>query len=380
MVIRICSYNVLCSHLSAPSHFRSCKPENLEPKQRLKKVLEKLELEVKQEAICCLQEVSMTWSGDLHKFFLDRDYYFIPSLYGSAFSNYMGIGIAFPRSRYTLIHTETHCVAESKQLSRSPKTFATINYLPRLLWMGALSCVRHAWSFLTRAMQLVGLIRKPHPFVTDQDKCCWEVSLNRRNTLIFLRLQEAQATGAAPRSFCVATYHMPCVFWDERVMVHAVTHVIHCRDSACMLHIIHCDLQVHNPLCHPCHDRKHLSLVRGAAMQPALPSYGLRCQGQLYSPRCWRLVYFSNMYTFQTYVRCSWAIPRLHFERMSGHSSNILSAVGSCDHPACALPQRLWRIATGGSCAERNPPPPPSSLSRPRSAPDNKKDTGARSK
>jgi hypothetical protein len=224
MVIRVCSYNVLCSHLSAPSHFRSCKPENLDPSNRLKKILEKLDNEVKQGAICCLQEVSMTWSGDFHKFFLDRDYYFMPSLYGSAFSNYMGIGIAFPRSLYTLVHTETRCVAESKQLQLAPtKPLAMLNKLPYLLWVGFTGLLRRSWQLVTRTMQFVGLMRKPHPFVTDQDKCCWEVSLDRRNTLIFLRLQEKTAAPGqqSPRSFCVATYHMPCVFWDERVMVRA---------------------------------------------------------------------------------------------------------------------------------------------------------------
>ncbi len=160
----------------------------------------------------------MTWSGDLHKFFLDRNYYFIPSLYGSAFSNYMGIAIAFPLGRYRLINVETRCVAESKKLNK--ESASLIKALPRLLWMGAIALFRRAWQFVSHATQLLGLRKSPHPFITDQDKCCWEVSLDRRNTLIFLRLQDKEADGQTPpRSFCVATYHMPCVFWDERVMV-----------------------------------------------------------------------------------------------------------------------------------------------------------------
>jgi hypothetical protein len=159
----------------------------------------------------------MTWSGDLHKFFLDRNYYFIPSLYGSAFSNYMGIAIAFPLARYRLVDVETRCVAESKKLNKAPASL--FKTLPRLLWTGAFTLLRRAWQLVSRGMQMLGLLRSPHPFITDQDKCCWEVSLNRRNTLIFLRLQEKEAGPTPPRSFCVATYHMPCVFWDERVMV-----------------------------------------------------------------------------------------------------------------------------------------------------------------
>ena len=250
MVIRVCSYNVLCSHLSAPSHFRSCKPENLDPSNRLKKILDKLEAEVKLGSICCLQEISMTWSGDFHKFFLDRDYYFMPSLYGSSFSNYMGIGIAFPRSRYTLLHTETRCVAESKQLTRPAiaKSPAMLKKLPHLLWISIYSCIRRAWQLISRTLQLIGLKKQPHPFVIDQDKCCWEVSLDRRNTLIFLRLQEnTSAEGQRnPRSFCVATYHMPCVFWDERVMVRITSphlseelkFAVPCSFE-CMLHSMH---------------------------------------------------------------------------------------------------------------------------------------------
>lgn len=38
----------------------------------------------------CLQEVSITWAGDLHVFFLSRGYAFVAAHYGAYFNNYMG--------------------------------------------------------------------------------------------------------------------------------------------------------------------------------------------------------------------------------------------------------------------------------------------------
>lgn len=45
--------------------------------------------QVERGSICCIQEVSMPWCGELHTFFERHNYSFIHSLYGSKFNGYM---------------------------------------------------------------------------------------------------------------------------------------------------------------------------------------------------------------------------------------------------------------------------------------------------
>ena len=52
---RLVSYNVLSPHLGSPDYFVHCKPRNLEPQLRLKRMTEKLQPHVQQQAIVCLQ-------------------------------------------------------------------------------------------------------------------------------------------------------------------------------------------------------------------------------------------------------------------------------------------------------------------------------------
>eukprot|EP00959_Pyramimonas_sp_CCMP1952_P250828 5242870-Pyramimonas_sp.AAC.1 len=42
----------------------------------------------------------MEWAGDLHAFFQQRGFHFLVSLYGAPFNGYMGVGIAFPITKY----------------------------------------------------------------------------------------------------------------------------------------------------------------------------------------------------------------------------------------------------------------------------------------
>mmetsp|Transcript_8656 Transcript_8656/g.10219 ORF Transcript_8656/g.10219 Transcript_8656/m.10219 type:complete len:121 (-) Transcript_8656:7-369(-) len=92
---RVCTYNVLCSSLCNVTVYSFCKPENVHPEVRWIRLMEKLEDEVNRQAIICLQEVSALWEGRLHRFFSSNEYYYIHSGYGSKYSDYMGVGIAF---------------------------------------------------------------------------------------------------------------------------------------------------------------------------------------------------------------------------------------------------------------------------------------------
>lgn len=95
---RVVSYNLLSSHLASPAHFKWCKPEDLDVPTRLNRLQNKIQSEIKQGAIINLQEVSHTWAGPLHAQFQQKGYHMVTALHGSKFSDYMGVGIAWPSS------------------------------------------------------------------------------------------------------------------------------------------------------------------------------------------------------------------------------------------------------------------------------------------
>lgn len=195
---RIASYNVLSSSLCAPPDFPACTPENLHPSNRLPRVQAKLETEIRQSAIICLQEVSRTWCGPLQIFFLSHDYEFAHSLYGSAFNDYMGVAVAWPR-RMQLQQLEAVRVADVKlKPPRAPPPPP-----PPSLWRRAMDYV---WALVFPGSQ-VGKIDN-----------VWDLALNRFNTMVAARLRCPDTKAEV----VVGTYHMPCMFDKPQVMtIHA---------------------------------------------------------------------------------------------------------------------------------------------------------------
>mmetsp|Transcript_34499 Transcript_34499/g.108147 ORF Transcript_34499/g.108147 Transcript_34499/m.108147 type:complete len:354 (-) Transcript_34499:77-1138(-) len=208
---RVVSYNILCSSLAPADRFRNCKPENLDAAVRLPRILLKMEQEVEKEAIICLQEVGKFWSKELESFFQKRGYNYIHSGYGEAYNDFMGVGIAVPNNRFNLVQSDIRRVSSTKEwpnvqeVTRSTHWFHRVfSFFGKLLstWMGFFL------PFLRTSRS------------STRDKCPWEVSRKRKNTCIFLRLsRKVSDAQQPPKTFCVANYHMPCVFWDQRVMV-----------------------------------------------------------------------------------------------------------------------------------------------------------------
>jgi mRNA deadenylase 3'-5' endonuclease subunit Ccr4 len=104
--VRVASYNVLSSHLASPSHFTTLNPNHLSANNRLPVILQKLDQEMQQKAILCLQEVSYSWAGALHTRCCNSGYHFVTGLYGNRKSGYMGVGIAFPQDKYKLMDVD----------------------------------------------------------------------------------------------------------------------------------------------------------------------------------------------------------------------------------------------------------------------------------
>uniref|UniRef100_A0A6T8PH94 Endonuclease/exonuclease/phosphatase domain-containing protein n=1 Tax=Hemiselmis andersenii TaxID=464988 RepID=A0A6T8PH94_HEMAN len=215
---RVVTYNVLSSSLCSPSFYTDCLPSNLHPPTRLARVKEKLQKEIERGSICCLQEVSMLWCGELHSFFDQQNYSMVHSLYGVAFNGYMGVAIAYPRNKYGLVFADISRISDTIKWPAVQKPNAVLGAV-----RGALGAA--VWPLNSLVKALLGFLRrlgvvgpaKPAPL-----KCPWDVAQSRTNTMVALSLKPKQSVGSPLGKggpFLVGTYHMPCVYWDHRVIV-----------------------------------------------------------------------------------------------------------------------------------------------------------------
>eukprot|EP00899_Mesostigma_viride_P005515 jgi/Mesvir1/14965/Mv14631-RA.1 len=205
---RIVSYNVLSSSLSPPDYFTACEPEHLKPENRLLKILKKLDAEIEKDAVILLQEVSRDWVGKFLVFFQTRSYTFLSDTYGNKKNGYMGVALAFPNGKYELTGAEVVRLSDTRKWPRNP-------YQPPALLRAVTSLVSPLVSPPLTALGKLGkwVLRRPEPPVDHFD-----YSRNRFNVIAFVRLKERESGGV----LVVGTYHMPCVYWNEKVMaIHA---------------------------------------------------------------------------------------------------------------------------------------------------------------
>lgn len=197
MSTKVTTYNVLSSHLGDASYFNRCDPDACDAPSRLSKLKQKLDKEVSKKAIVCLQEVSTSWSGDLHAYFASQGYVFVTGMYGKKFNGYMGVGIAVPADKYDIVNADITTIADTKKYRRKERQ----NFV---------------FIFLLTLLRKIGLIGKP-----PQDP--WEEAAYRNNQMVTLRLKEKNNNNnnhsKMQSSFCVGTYHMPCMFKLPGVMM-----------------------------------------------------------------------------------------------------------------------------------------------------------------
>lgn len=204
--VRVTSYNVLSDKLASPNHFHTNNPEHLAANYRLESLKAKLDKEVAQNAVVCLQEVSNNWAGELHTFFQQRGYHFITALYGSRFNGYMGVAIAVPNESYSISSVDITRIADTKYQPRKPK----LGFFGNLL--------KSVKSFVLKMLEMVKLYKPPFDI--------WDNALYRTNQMICARLK----CKSTQKSFVVGTYHMPCMFKYPSVMnVHCALSSQHIR-------------------------------------------------------------------------------------------------------------------------------------------------------
>ena len=204
--VRVATYNMLSSHLAEPDYFTHCHPDHLEPATRFRRIQQKIDVEIGQRAILCLQEVSQCWAGPLHAFFQQRRYHFATALYGGAHTGYMGVGLAWPTEIYEAVQVDIKRMADARRWPSAP---------PPSVWRRvsrqAMAGLADLWR---QGLRLAG-VDAPEPFDP------WAAAQARANEIICacLRRREDQA------AFCVATYHMPCLYGSAKrrqtMMIHA---------------------------------------------------------------------------------------------------------------------------------------------------------------
>jgi hypothetical protein len=261
--IPFAQYNVLSSSLCEPTWYTESAAEDLDPKNRLPRVQDKLQQQIiltGGRVIIALQEVSMAWLGPLDTWFAERGYKFLCSLYGNPKNDFMGVALAVPLAHYDVLETAVCCVGEAQQWGREPAELRPGDWIcpacqatcfasrstcfkckePKPVEPSALgdqlkSAVLGAKALLLLVIAAVtlsslwlpavkwvlaklGLYKPPKKkSYSRPQKSIWKQSQEKYNRLVYFRLVPKGVAGAP--EFGVATYHMPCVFWEPAIMV-----------------------------------------------------------------------------------------------------------------------------------------------------------------
>lgn len=186
--LRVATYNILSSSLSAPSYFTMCSPDHLEPETRIKKCISRINDEVDKNAIVCLQEVSQTYLNNIHPYFASKNYHVIASNYGNKFNNYMGVTLAYPVDKYILLGVDVVKVGETKKyFKKYPKT--PFDKLKSSIG-----------KFFLKSLQQINLYSPPYDL--------WDEVTSKQNRLICVKLECKETS----KQFVIGNYHMPCNF------------------------------------------------------------------------------------------------------------------------------------------------------------------------
>jgi len=208
--VQVVSYNVLSSHLSEASHFVHCRPEDCEPDTRYSAVMKKLEPFVEADAIICLQEMSLSWSGRMQPWFESHGYSLVTNCYGSPFNGHMGVAVAVPRTKYEFLDVDLERVSFTKPWPKAPEEDAP----PPPAVPSFLESVVAAFKWATgqgeEKKEVSVPFRRP-----KQDE--WDGSKSRHNRMISVKVKPVDTEDDA--GFCISTYHMPCAFYNQKLMV-----------------------------------------------------------------------------------------------------------------------------------------------------------------
>lgn len=180
-------------------------------------------------SVLFLQEMSRPWTGAAYGLCQEAGYTLIPALYGRRFNGYMGVAVAVPNDKYRILDVDVQRVADSRDWPKAEEAIVAppspcIRFLTwPLRFMSALV------KFIGRETGITKLLftaAKPNGKAPMSAEEVWKEALRRENDMVCVRLED-RATGGR---LCVATYHMPCVFWSPPVMmIHTALAVQHAQ-------------------------------------------------------------------------------------------------------------------------------------------------------
>jgi len=236
--VRIVSYNILSQNLVSEEKLPCCDPEYIQEEFRRGVLQKVLEAEVKKKSIICLQEVNTEWAAWLYTWFNFRNYIFINTQYSKKETGYMGTSIAFSREKFLL--DEVKFLHPFKDTSvQEPGLFTKLGSISSKLFVSMLVIApiigfakKHlsnkrkpstAFSekslpfYLCAALILTGqaVWQKAFPDkgVFHSPKLEEGISARHRDTIPMVKLRSSNS-----EAFWVATVHMPCKFWNKKLM------------------------------------------------------------------------------------------------------------------------------------------------------------------
>lgn len=262
----VVSYNVLSERLCKRDEYFACTAKQLATHHRHSLIERQLKRVIAQKSIICLQEVTVQFAGRLAVLFERANYTFVHDPYGHRTTGWMGAAIAFPRDLYSLDTqrieepTDARWIHEAAAAERGlsngchtdvsegdwqlvhraasrPAAHAAAAELGIGIGIGIGSLGRLMLSPLRARMGVacalsavaaVALLSRhrlrqaPTPVAkTLSTPRCSErleyftVLQQPSNRVIALRLIDLRCD----RPFWVATYHMPCKFFNPQAMV-----------------------------------------------------------------------------------------------------------------------------------------------------------------
>lgn len=233
MTVRLVTYNLLSTALCTPEAYPHCEPDALAPEARVPAVLARIGAWCDQRAILCLQEVSRDWADALLPVLASRGYQHASAHYGHPDNGYMGVLTAWPAcaesgSEFKLLAVSSQRLTDTLSAEVAPEQVAQLEEVVMANW-GACSFpapprarfTQPTWADLAsrvwRATQECALWLPRRlgfgPALPPPDTPM-RLAMARKNCLLWVRLQHADSG----TQFCVANYHMPCMFWNTPVM------------------------------------------------------------------------------------------------------------------------------------------------------------------
>lgn len=178
MKISVFSWNVLSDTFFLSDNYPSYDELIFDNDRKKRQVLKRIETQMEKKCLIALQEVCDFLMPDLVKLAVNGGYTIRDAYYGNETTGNMGVVLMWPTDLYKLDQYEQ--VVVGQYLIGEPPS-------PRVGWIDWVRGV-------------------------EAPKCPYEYAKGRPNVLIAANLIGPDGP------FTLAVYHMPCAYWDERIM------------------------------------------------------------------------------------------------------------------------------------------------------------------